>query len=110
MKKSVYQRTGLSTLKSAVIPVLFTLAVLILIMMGLNETERAGRDEGRRILEDSLRRAAVTSFAVEGRYAPSVFHLERYYGVFIDRTRHAVFYRVLMPNIMPEIIVYDLFE
>ena len=107
MSKSVYRRTGLSTLKQAVIPLLFTAAILVLVVIGLGETERQSRDEGRRLLEESIRRAVVQSFAIEGRYAPSVLHLERYYGVFVDRDRYAVSFRAFARNIMPEIFVHE---
>ncbi|MCL2703734.1 MAG: hypothetical protein FWE91_09025 [Defluviitaleaceae bacterium] len=108
MKKEVFQRSGWMSLRGAVFPLLFTAGILVIIIIGLNETERSSRAEGKRILEESLWRAAVTCYAIEGRYPPSIAHMEQNYGVHVDRSRFAIHYNALMNNMMPEIVVFEI--
>jgi len=104
----IFQRTGLSTIRTAALPLVFTIAMLIMIVYGLNQTEISSRAEGIRILEESLFRAAVTCYAIEGRYPPSVAYIEQFYGVHVDRARFAIFYEAFSPNVMPEIVVFEM--
>jgi len=79
-----------------------------MIMYGLNQTEEASRAEGLRILEDSIRRAVVMAYAVEGRYPESIDYIEENFGIFIDRTRYIVHYQIFATNVFPDIAVIEL--
>ena len=99
---------------SAVWPVLrlpLTLAVfalaLALTLSALSNVSGGSRDEGRRQLEESLRRAAVTCYAGEGVYPPTLAYLEEHYGVQVDRDRYSVDYSAFAQNLMPEITVLE---
>ena len=87
---------------------LVILAVAALFLFSLSRVNSGQNEEGRRLLEDSLRRAAVACYAAEGIYPPTVSYLEEHYGVQIDRTRYAVFYEIFAENLMPEITVVEL--
>jgi len=104
-QKSIYKKSAFDFLRSAILPVLFTVVVMVMIVFGLRQTEEASSAEGLRILEDSLRRAVVMNYAIEGRYPDSIEHIERSFGIYIDRTRFVVHYRIFAPNIFPEIMV-----
>lgn len=108
MKKDVFKKTALSSLRAYIVPILFTLAVIAMIIYGLSVTERSSRSEGIRVLEDSIRRAAVTCYAVEGSYPVSVSYIEEHYGVQIDKTKYAVHYEIFASNVMPDIIIVEL--
>jgi|WetSurMetagenome_2_1015567.scaffolds.fasta_scaffold590620_2 hypothetical protein len=80
--------------------------IAALVVYGLVNVGRGSMDEGQRLLEESLRRAAVSCYAIEGRYPPSLDYLVTYYGVVIDSERYDVFYTgVFASNILPEITV-----
>ena len=64
-------------------------------------------DEGRRTLENSLRRAAVACYAAEGVYPPDLGYLERHYGVQVDEEHYAVDYQAFASNLMPDITVLE---
>ncbi len=89
-----------------VIPVF--LVVALLFFTALHGLQSGQNEEGRRQLEESLRRAAVTCYATEGIYPPTISYLEDRYGVQIDRTRYGVFYEVFAENLMPNITVVEL--
>jgi len=107
-QKSIYKKSAFDFLKSAILPVLFTVAVMVMVVFGLRQTEASSSAEGLRILEDSLRRAVVINYAIEGRYPESIEYIEQNFGIHIDRTRFVVHYRVFASNLLPEIVVIAL--
>ena len=107
-KKHIFRKNAFDFLRSAVLPVLFTAAVVLMIASGLHQTEAASSAEGLRILEDSIRRAVVICYAVEGRYPDSIAYIEKHYGIHIDTTRYVVHYNIFASNIMPDITVLEL--
>ena len=58
-------------------------------------------------MEESLRRAAVTCYAVEGVYPPNLEYLRRHYGIQVDEEQYHVFYEIFGSNIMPQITVVE---
>ena len=107
-KRNIYKKSAGDFLRGAILPVLFTVAIMVMVVFGLRQTEESSRAEGLRILEDSLRRAVVMCYAIEGRYPESIEYVEEHFGVHIDRTRYAVHYRIFASNILPEITVVPL--
>ena len=108
MRKSIYRKSAWDVLRSAILPIIFTLIVVVMIISGLNQTEESSRAEGLRILEDSIRRAVVICYAVEGRYPESITYIEEQYGIHIDRTKYVVHYQIFASNLLPEITVIEL--
>ena len=107
-KRSIFRKSIWDVLRGFVVPVLFTVAVMVLIMSGLRQTEEASRAEGLRILEDSIRRAVITAYAIEGKYPGSIKDIVEHYGINIDETKYAVHYEIFASNIMPDITVLEL--
>ena len=107
MKKNIYRKGAGDFLKAAILPVLFTIAVIGMIFYGLRETENSSRAEAVRILEDSIRRAVIMSYAVEGRYPESISYIEEVYKVHIDWSRYIVHYQIFASNLMPDILVIE---
>ena len=108
MKIRVFKSNTLDLLRSGLPVIVLTLPIAAVIMFGLWQVEVTSREDGRRLLEESLKNAVVRHYAVEGSYPSRISVIEDYYGVYIDRTRYAVFYEVFAPNIMPEITVLEL--
>lgn len=80
-------------------------AVALLFLTALEQLTSGGREAGRKQLEDAIRRSAVTCYAAEGFYPPSLAYLQQHYGLQIDESRYCVFYEVFAENLMPEITV-----
>ena len=87
---------------------LLVLAVALCFLVALSRLDSGQKEEGRRQLEESLRRSAVACYAAEGVYPPTLSYLEEHYGVQIDRSRYAVFYEIFAENLMPDITVVEL--
>ena len=80
-------------------------AVLFFVLTGLSEARLASDSEKVRFAEESIRRAVISAYAIEGKYPTDFEHIQRYYGVFIDHRRFTVHYRVFSPTIMPYFVV-----
>ena len=74
-------------------------------LAGVRDTVRTTDQREARLLGDALRRAAVTCYAVEGRYPPSLDYMTENYGVVIDAKRYIVRYDAFSENLMPSITV-----
>lgn len=81
--------------------------VAFLIGVGLNQSEAASRAEARQMAEESLRRAAMTCYATEGYYPPTLEYIHDRYGIAVDTNHFYVFYEIFAPNIMPDITVRE---
>lgn len=69
--------------------------------------EQGRRDEGAQILYRSLRRTAITCYALEGFYPPNVAYMQDRYGLQYDETRYHVHYEIFASNLMPDITVVE---
>ena len=92
----------------AVAPLLLTIAIIAMVMVGLRQADEANRAEGLRLLEEAIFRAVIHSYAVEGHFPESLDYLSEKYGIFIDTTRFLVHYDVFAVNILPDIRVFAL--
>ena len=108
MRRGIFKKSAFDTVRESLTPVIFTLAVIVMIVIGLRATEASSRTEGLRLLEESVMRAAVQCYAIEGSYPDGITYIERHYGVYIDRTRYAVHYDIFASNILPDITVLEL--
>ena len=107
-RKNIYKKGALDFLRSALLPILFTVVIILIIAYGLQQTALSSKSEGLKILEDSVRRAVAKCYAVEGSYPQSVAYLEENYGIHIDRTKYVVHYSIIGSNLMPDIVVIEL--
>ena len=82
-------------------------AVLCFFLTAVSNIEFGQRAEGKKQLEDALRRTAVACYAVEGIYPPSLDYMQEHYGIRIDEERYAVKYEVIASNLMPDITVLE---
>mgnify|MGYP007125814047 CR=1 FL=1 len=84
----------------ALFALLIALALFVVTALG-------GQNDAREmnLLRQSLRRASITCFAVEGCYPPNVEYMETHYGLVVNHDQYAVFYDVFSANIMPVITV-----
>ena len=89
----------------SVLPVLAAAAILLCFMAAVGQLDSGLDEEARQQLEESLRRAAVAYYAVEGVYPPTLEDLIQRSGVQIPRERCHVFYEIFADNLMPDITV-----
>ena len=99
-------RAIIKLLRFSALPVLMVAAAIIFsgITTEMN-SEKSERD--REKLYDSLTRAAVACYAVEGAYPPDVEYLIENYRVRVDSDRYTVKYELYASNLMPSITVLE---
>ena len=89
-----------------IMPVLMMAAVYILLISAGNVNERQ-QAENLKQMEDTIHKAVLNCYAIEGSYPATLDYVEQYYGLQIDHDRYDVFYEVFAQNIMPEITVIE---
>lgn len=94
----------------ALLPAVGLVAAVGLVLSGfsaaLSNLSQGREAEGKRQLEDSIRRAAVACYATEGIYPPDIAYLQEHYGIQIDPA-YTVRYDVFAENLMPDITVLE---
>ena len=86
---------------------LLFLAIAGVLVYGLNEAAASSGAEAKRIAEESIRRAVVSCYALEGSYPETYGYLRDNYGLQIDEDRIIVHYEIFASNIMPDITVIE---
>ena len=81
--------------------------VLLGFLAALSRLETGRSDQGRQQLEKALRHTAVSCFASEGVYPPSVKYMEERYGLQYDKKKYTVHYEVFASKLMPDITVLE---
>ena len=104
-RPGIYKKNIWDILKSAFLPTLFTAAVVVMTLIGIGNTQESTNKEGARLLEDSIRRAIITSYSLEGRYPATIEQIVNNFGVHIDTDRFIVHYMVFGANMMPSVVV-----
>jgi hypothetical protein len=95
-----------AALTALLIPALAAAAVLLL-LAAVSNLQAGNSAEGKKQLEETIRRDVITCYAAEGVYPPSVEYLEKHYGLQIDKSRYTVEYSVFADNLMPDVTVLD---
>lgn len=83
------------------------IAVVALAVIMVNVMETAHRDSETRLVQDAIRNAALTCYAVEGAFPEDVEYLRRHYSLHYNEERYFVTFETFAPNIMPGIIVTE---
>lgn len=78
---------------------------LCFVLIAVGNVDAGQKTENDKRVEDTIKKAVVNCYAIEGRYPATLQYVEEYYGLQIDRERYEVFYEVFADNIMPEITV-----
>jgi len=91
----------------AIFSLIFLLMLVAALVTGFRDAGAVQAAEAKRTLEDSLRRAALSCYAIEGSYPDTLDYLTENYRVYVDEERFAVIYEVFASNIMPTITVLE---
>ncbi|MBO4971280.1 MAG: hypothetical protein J6D45_00525 [Clostridia bacterium] len=79
--------------------------VLAFFLAALSNVDKDKTAEDRIQLEKAIINAAVSCYAIEGSYPPSIEYLAENYGLQIDTERFTVKYELYASNLMPDITV-----
>ena len=81
--------------------------IVVLVLFGLLFTRFTRQNDAREtaLVENAIRRAMVTCYAIEGRYPASFAYLSENYGVVVDEGRYYVRFEAFASNVMPSVSV-----
>ncbi len=91
-------------LKLFAVPVILVV-VLYFVLTAVGRVDRGQQQESEKRLQDTIKKAVVNCYAIEGTYPATLEYVEEHYGLMVDRERYDVFYEIFADNIMPEITV-----
>lgn len=83
-------------------------AVLVLAFaLAVFRLEQGQQSEQRRLLEERIRRIAVSCYSLEGYYPPSLAYMTEHYGLTYDENAYRIHYEIYATNLMPDITVLE---
>jgi hypothetical protein len=88
-----------------ILPIVLFLVVLLLFIFAVSQIAGKSENEGMRLTEESIRRAAVQCYALEGVYPSDFEYLKEHYAVRPDENKYVIYYTYTASNLMPEIDV-----
>jgi len=108
MKKNVFKKNPLMVLVFGIFPFIFTGMIIIALLFGFQNADEASRAEGARLLEESITRVVIHSYAVNGRFPESLDDIVYDYDIYINHERFLVHYEVFGSNMLPTIFVFQM--
>jgi hypothetical protein len=97
----------LQAVKRNIFYILFFMLIVFAFFRVVNGANEKSRREEKRIALESLNRAAVTCYAIEGRYPESYEYLKENYGIKVNENKFKVVYEIFAANIMPRIYLIE---
>lgn len=89
--------------KGAVLTLLVFGLMIGVLVYGVSTVNNANESEQMAELENSVRRAAILCYAVEGRYPDNAEKLCQYYGLTYDQNKYIVQLDSFASNLLPDI-------
>lgn len=83
----------------------FVLLVALAIALMFVGAQAFAREQAAVSLRDSVLNAAKQCCAVEGSYPASIEHLEKNYGLVVNREDYVVSYEWFAGNVLPSVVV-----
>lgn len=89
--------------KGALLTLLVFGLMIGVLVYGVSTVNNANESEQMAELENSVRRAAILCYAVEGRYPETAEKLCQYYGLTYDQNKYIVQLDSFASNLLPDI-------
>ena len=83
------------------------LAAAVCFLLAVSRLESRREAQGQKQLEEVLRRTAVSCYASEGFYPPSVAYMQEHYGLQFQEEDYVIRYERFASNLMPDITVLE---
>ncbi len=110
METKVRKRSAFEIIRGHLLSIVFFVVIFAFFIYGVNSAEKNSASESKNVLEESLHKAVVSCYALEGAYPSSVQYLEDNYGLTYDKDKYAIGYVAFADNIMPDMQIIELGE
>ena len=81
------------------------IGIIVFFLISITNASQEIDNNELNTLRESIDKAVVNCYAIEGAYPKNIEYIEENYGVIIDREKFIVIYEVLAPNVLPNVIV-----
>lgn len=98
-------RSLISLAKTHAFAIIMFAAIAAIAAAGINDAAESSSEKELQMAQESIKRAAVSCYAIEGRYPESYEYIKENYGITVDDSKYIVHYEIFASNIMPEITV-----
>ena len=105
MKKRKYANRGAWV--PLVLGLLLFAAVAVWMVRGVREAAQVSGQEGLRMAQETVERAVVSCYSLEGVYPATYEDLKAKSGLAIDEEKYFVFYDIFASNIRPSVTVVE---
>ena len=107
MRQKKFTGGPLDAVKDNIFPILLFAGIVAIFIAGLGNAKESSAAEEKRIAEESIRRAVLSCYAIEGTYPESYDYIKDNYRVRINENKYFVRYEVFASNIMPEFRIVE---
>lgn len=94
-------------MKSNLFAIALFVGIAVFMVIGFRETAEKRRVQSIQSASDSILRAIVTCYAIEGCYPESYEYIKDNYGVYINENKLSVFYTAFGSNMMPSFRIIE---
>lgn len=95
------------TIVSTLVAVTVITLVAILAYFSIDRFGKSTAGKSQTALEDTIKKAAVQCYAIEGSYPPDLQYLADHYGIILNEDTYFYHYQVIGSNVMPDIVVME---
>lgn len=100
----------MKTLVKSLLLIVLPICAAVVLVIASEKFGNRQENESLKQMEDTLKKTAMTCYATEGVYPPSLEYMKDHYGIQIDTNQYTVFYEVHGSNLMPRITVMEVEE
>ena len=81
--------------------------VILIFLTSISNLENGKNKEDKKQLEETIARAVVSCYSIEGAYPRSVEYVIEHYGIQYNKDEYIIKYEFYASNLMPEITVLE---
>ena len=91
--------------RTRIVRAIFVVALLVACLFIAFGARASAREQAALSVRESVLNAAKQCCAVEGSYPASIEHLEKNYGLVVNRNDYVVSYEWFADNVLPSVVV-----
>lgn len=91
--------------QSVIVPVVVFILMIAIFWIAISDASKSADAKSLEATERAINRAAVSCYAIEGRYPPDLAYLKEHYGITVNDSRYIINYEAFASNIRPKIQV-----
>ena len=94
--------------RKEIVVILLTVVLFVGMWKVIGGVEEKEHDVQTQMVQEAVKNAALTCYAVEGAYPLQLDYLRENYGLTYDQNRYLVSYNAFASNLFPEIFVVEI--